>query len=363
MKNIFHYLLITSICIYQLYLAAMFYFSYPISIKIWHPDYINLTLSVFKSCTPDRINYDKVPDDLEELKNHLMENKRNYPKWYTLVKDLSYDQLNSIMKNSSKGIRSLVRGHLINSYNITKNPFDQVFDYRLKLSDMYVIYYKRDQFDPLLFIENDVKYNYFENETDMIAISQCSHFIQPAFFRIHPDYFSNFKFKVTLFRRLAYPFPSNCRDYRAEGLCSRKYCILKCIGSLSIKKVILYPEMLSLMKRYLNFCIKRDCQQIDCNELSINTETIYSSKLRNLSIIKVSLANSFDAITLFEECPQINLIQLIVNIASILGLWFGFNVLNMIQIVQSLVQRKDKTTRIKVNSRVNYSRNNTRISI
>jgi hypothetical protein len=165
-------------------------------------------------------------------------------------------------------------------------------------------------------------------------------------FEVRRQTFNLITWKLSSFKLLESPYPTNCIDYRlTTKYRSRKDCIRKCRIGLSTEKcgvnmkgndiergeptVLFGNSKKQSCYNTLNFtgvCIKR-CPHYDC-VINYYKPVLLHKAVRNQktspgTLLQIQIPSEPE--TSFSHSPKIELVEFICYMASTLNMWFGFS--------------------------------------
>ena len=162
---------------------------------------------------------------------------------------------------------------------------------------------------------------------------------------INDDHFVVLSWKLHSFRLLEKPFKTDCIDYRLNTKhVSRKACIRDCKIKTSRKKCQVTYNTIDLYRKdpVMNFSTNYEAwcfKQIDFNKICMEECPHYDCSIDYYIPVVVHQWHTFDdrlqlnivtePETVFHIEPKFQTIEFICYLASTLGIWFGFSLLEL----------------------------------
>jgi len=100
------------------------------------------------------------------------------------------------------------------------------------------------------------------------------------------------------------------------------------------------------------FC-KKSCGQADCVMVNFEKRTSGDAQNRNTSV-KVRSSPAFVSVILYKEVPQVDVVQYLVNISSVLNFWFGICFIVSCAHLFRYLESKVSTVEIKIEQNANF---------
>ena len=155
-------------------------------------------------------------------------------------------------------------------------------------------------------------------------------------------------YSLKSYHLLKSPYPTNCKNYSKETeFMSHKDCVRRCRRQIMEEKCGFLSHEVDIYKgeppaRFANttddeLCAKnlnltkecrRKCPNADCVKHYYKPKII-SSREHDHHFVDIDIMIPSEPITSFFHRPQIQIIEFLCYIASILSLWFGFSILSV----------------------------------
>ena len=329
-------ILIIGLAFYHTYKISKLYFSYDYTIKISHTKEASLDFVLYLDINEidfQQILWQKIAANSTFKELLKFQDKSNYTGFRNLYTQYLTDYPNEFMqlirvdgyiKFTSKfqSMKSIVRGK-----------------YGFKLR--FVTYVKIEKDNSDMF---SMRLSYPSTVANLIGMKIYENVSQfPATFtdcclKLVGNMLYLYKLKIKYFKRLPYPFNSNCHSY-GKSLRYRQMCMKSCLQRINSREEI-------------SICYNQECPSEDCfigyPYLSLHRKIPTNE---NWIILKIYLDPTVP-ITTYTEQPKVELFNYLVDLGSILSFWFGFSFLTSgIQLVDITKTRKSPKICINLNSK------------
>ncbi|KAI1288149.1 Saccharopine dehydrogenase-like oxidoreductase [Halotydeus destructor] len=157
---------------------------------------------------------------------------------------------------------------------------------------------------------------------------------------------------------LPYPFKTACENYGQgtwEGTMSRQHCAERCaLKKFKMANPGLSPEDLPLVgswnrsaiggrvEPFISGCLAIHCRQVDCIFKKFSLSAINA---RPSTILSITVVKPNESAFLFKHVPSTGIVDTILLVISVLGIWTGFSLMHVKNIVHRSLRKSHATRR------------------
>lgn len=156
-------------------------------------------------------------------------------------------------------------------------------------------------------------------------------------------------YRKTVVDLLPYPYPTNCYDYRKNGISSQRMCLQKCSIAENIYTFMRIPLLTSYLKHdNVKFsskpslgesldCLKK-CSKLACRMEEYSSRITKKKNWSNIYVVALDLPREGDMKLVYKA--KLTFWEFSVLLGSVFSLWFGLSVVGVVDKV--LVRRKPR---------------------